>query len=295
MINNPIFLVGCMRSGTTLLADLLGSHPNIIHCPFELKHVWSRAGKVPMASPKTLDRICPQLNESDVKPGQKQKLVRAFHREMIKNKGKKHIPNSVFLNKNPHLCNKLPFVQTLFPNARFIWIYRDLPSVTASLKKLLKHHNLVHYWPYKSNEETIRCFNLFHRTLPKNIDRARCFPGGDAKYLAEYWYENNKAVSDFSKTVPPGQIFIIKEEELIHNPEKVLTECLDFLKLPGIIPYHIITNIQPGRNNLWHTRLSKRELESIMNFVKENEEKLNNLFPGQEISLHYKEQISSFL
>ena len=137
-----------MRSGTTLLADLLGIHPNIIHCPFELRMVWSRVGNVPMASPKTRDRTCPCLKETDVRPGQRERLSRAFLQEMIKNKGTKSLNNALFLNKNPHLGNKLPFVNSLFPNARFIWIYRDMPSVAASLKKILNRKE-IHYWPEK--------------------------------------------------------------------------------------------------------------------------------------------------
>lgn len=58
-LNKPTFIVGCTGRGTTILAELLGRHPYIIHCPFELRGVWSCEGKVPMASLKTLDGKCP--------------------------------------------------------------------------------------------------------------------------------------------------------------------------------------------------------------------------------------------
>lgn len=292
-INKPIFIIGCMRSGTTLLADLLGKHPNIIHCPFELKYVWSKIGKVPMASPRTLDRVCPQLKETNVRPGQRLQLARGFYREMLKNRAGKNINNAFFLNKNPHLCNKLPFVRALFPDARFIWIYRDMPSVAASLKKLLRHEKLVHYWPYKSDESMVRCFQMFSGRMPNNIDRSRCFPGGDVKYLAEYWYENNKAISDFAKTIAPEQMFTIKEEELINNPNKIISDCLDYLQLPRYLPTELINSIQPGRNHLWSKRLTNNDLQSLMNFVVETGDKLDGLFPEQNIFTAYKDQISS--
>lgn len=63
-MNSPVFLVGCMRSGTTMSANFPGTHP--IHCPFELRTIWSEIGNVPMASPKTRDRIYPCLKETDV-------------------------------------------------------------------------------------------------------------------------------------------------------------------------------------------------------------------------------------
>jgi hypothetical protein len=293
-IEKPIFLVGCMRSGTTMLAELLGRHPNIIHCPFELRGLWSNEGKVPMASPKTLDQKCPHLTEEDVKPGQAKRLERAFLAEMKKNKGNKNIKDAVFLNKNPHLGNKLPFVNALFPDARFIWIYRDMPSVTASLKKIL-NKNVFHYWPKQKDQESVRCWECLFNGIPESVNSRRCFPGGDVKFLAEYWYETNRAISEFSKKIPAERIFLIKEEELIKNPEKVLTECQSFLGLPINLPKKLIAKIDRNRNELWSKRLSKCELNSLLKFVQDCGETLDSIFPEQDLFIKYKEQIASEL
>jgi hypothetical protein len=39
-LKNPFFFVGCGRSGTTLLADLLASHPDIAVYPYEANEMW---------------------------------------------------------------------------------------------------------------------------------------------------------------------------------------------------------------------------------------------------------------
>lgn len=293
-IKTPVFLVGCMRSGTTMFAELLGAHPNIIHCPFELRRVWSREAGVPMASPKTFDQKCPHLTEKDVKTGQREMLSKAFKEEMRKNKGNKKMKNSLFLNKNPHLGNKLPFVNELFPDAKFIWIYRDMPSVTASLKKIL-NRKVVHYWPEKTNPDTVRCWECIFNSIPANIDRQRCFPGGDVRYFAEYWYETNKAISNFANSISSDRIFIVKEEELVSQPEKVITKCLKFLGLPAILPISLLKNINPDRNELWSTRLNKNEINSLFNFVLENGENLNSIFPDDNLFYKYKQQLFSNL
>lgn len=290
-IKKPIFLIGCMRSGTTMLADLLGQHPNIIHCPFELRGVWSRAGNVPMASPKTQDRKCPCLKENDVRPGQVERLSRAFIVEMKKNKGSKNLNRASLLNKNPHLGNKLPFVNALFPDARFIWIYRDMPSVAASLKKIL-NRKVIHYWPEKETAETVRCWECFFNGIPHQVDSRRCFPGGDVKYLAEYWYETNKAISDFAKSISSDRIFIIKEEELIKQPEKVLTNCQTFLGVANNLPRNIIGKIDRNRNDLWNKRLSDTEMKSLLNFVNECGDDLNFIFPEDNLFDRYIKLIS---
>jgi hypothetical protein len=263
-IKKPIFLVGCMRSGTTMLADLLGQHPNIIHCPFELRGVWSRAGNVPMASPKTHDRKCPCLKETDVRPGQAERLSRAFIAEMKKNKGSRNINHATFLNKNPHLGNKLPFVNALFPDARFIWIYRDMPSVAASLKKIL-NRKVIHYWPEKEEPETVRCWECFFNGVPAQVNRERCFPGGDVKYLAEYWYE------------------------------KVLTDCQSFLGVPINLPRKIIGKIDRNRNELWNKRLNDKEIKSLLNFVIECGDDLNFIFPEDNLFDRYIKLVSTEL
>lgn len=293
-IEKPVFLVGCMRSGTTLLAELLGRHPNVIHCPFELRGVWSKKGKIPMASPKTLDRKCPHLTEADIKPGQLKRLTRAFLDEMKKNKGNKNIKDAIFLNKNPHLGNKLPFVNALFPDARFIWIYRDMPSVAASLKKIL-NKNVIHYWPKKKNPESVRCWECFINGIPADVNRNRCFPGGDVKFLAEYWYETNRAILEFAESISPDRFCFIKEEDLIKNPEKVLTECQTFLGLPINLPKALIAKIDRNRNELWSKRLSKSELKSLLNFVLDCGETLDSVLPQEELFLKYKQEISSEL
>lgn len=294
MLKKPIFLVGCMRSGTTILADLLGKHPNIIHCPFELRGVWSREGKVPMASPKTLDRKCPCLKEMDVKPGQRARLIRAFFAEMKKNKGNKNLNNAFFLNKNPHLGNKLPFVNALFPDARFIWIYRDMPSVAASLKKIL-NRNVIHYWPEKVDAEIVRCWECFFHRIPEKINRERCFPGGDIRFLAEYWYETNKAISEFAASISEDRIFLIKEEELIKHPEKVLADCQTFLGLPVNLPKNEIKKIDKNRNDLWNKSLGKTEINSLLRYVSDCGDALNSIFPEDSLFERYKMQITAEL
>lgn len=293
-LKNPVFLVGCVRSGTTMFAELLGAHPNIIHCPFELRRVWSRVAGVPMASPKTLDHKCPHLTEKDVKPGQSEMLSKAFKNEMKKNKGNKRMKNALFLNKNPHLGNKLPFVNELFPDAKFIWIYRDMPSVAASIKKIF-NRKVVHYWPEKTNPDIVRCWECFFNGIPGHIDKQRCFPGGDVRYFAEYWYETNKAISIFANSISPDRIFVIKEEELVTHPEKVLTNCLQFLGLPAILPIPLIKKINPDRNELWSSRLDSNEINRLLTFVMEKGENLNAIFPEGSLFEKYKKHLTSNL
>ncbi|WP_409305789.1 sulfotransferase family protein [Peribacillus sp. SCS-155] len=293
-LETPIFVVGCMRSGTTLISKLLGDHPDIIHCPFELKEIWSRAGNVPMSSPKTQDTACPSLTEKDIQPDQLEALTEAFNKKMQKVcKRKKKNPNGLFLNKNPHLCNKLPLVNALFPNSRFIWIYRDLPKVVASVKLLFNDNS--HYWPEKE-DHSARCWIFHHDKQPAEYMKgSRFFPGGDAKYLAEYWYENNKAVSQFLQLIDPDRFHIVKEEELTKNPAQVISSCFEFLNVKEYVPVKLIEKIDSNRNSLWSNRLNKEELQSLLNFIERKGDKIDEIFPDNDLYKKYKNEVTSAL
>ncbi len=282
-IRKPIFVAGTMRSGTTLLADLLGSADEIVNCPFELKDLWSKAG-VPNASPKTRENYCPELGSHDVREGQRKKLTDEFIKRMSA-AGCSNPEEAFFLNKNPHLCNKLPLVDALFPDARFIWIYRQMPSVVASLKCLFEDVNqrqqTWHYWPEPRPGTMNRCWSAFHFKLPEGIDMRRCFPGGDVRYLAEYWFESNRAVSAFFRDLPVERGFTLSEESLIENPGPEISRCLAFLGLrPSSFPGDNV-KMDPQRNGLWEKRLTVGELESLLDFVNDKALAIDEIF-GRE-------------
>ena len=291
-LSSPTFIVGCMRSGTTLLAQLLGTHADIVYCPFELKDIWSRVGGVPMASPKTGDKVCPQLGSADARPEVAAHLARAFANEYRRNFSNKN-NHAGFLSKNPHLCNKLPFVDAIFMNqARFIWIYRDLPRVVASLRRLFadvhQRHRLWHYWLPKVDAK-VRCWNCFGDTdLPQDIDLSRCFPGGDIRFLAEYWLETNRAVSAFFKIIAPARTLTVREEALIANPDKLLAECLAFLDVPldpTILERH---DIDRKRNESWVEHLSVQDRQALLEFVEQWGQDVQEVFPEGNLVQSYE-------
>ena len=267
-LKTPIFLVGSMRSGTTLLADLLGDSPDIAHCPFELKDIWSKFGNTKMASPKTGDTECPACFANHASPLIRANLIDAFLARISKlnNKNK----DAVFLNKNPHLCNKLEFVDTLFPDARYIWIQRDLYSVVASLKRLFSdvysRQKTWHWWPKPSGFTENRCWHAsFEINTLSAIEKNRIFPGGSLKYLAEYWLESNRAVANFFSDIPKWKGIKVSEEALVICPHEQMARLFGLLQLPlflGEVP-----PLDINRNTEWKDLLSPAEINELDNFV----------------------------
>jgi hypothetical protein len=269
--DSPAFVIGCIRSGTTLLAELLGQSPGIVHCPFELKHIWSSVGGVPMASPRTRDTICEASSATEVRPGQAEALSRAFVAEMRKHSAGKR-SDALFLNKNPHLSYKLPMVDALFPDARFIWISRPFPQVVASIKRLFEQSpersQTWHYWPTPNPQRNARCwYNIHQKEFPNERDLARVFPGGNISYFAEYWLETNRAVADYLGTLPDERGLMVLEEDLIRDPDAEIARCLAFLGQPAHRSFDLNRTVDPTRNEGWEAVLSEQEHMSLQECV----------------------------
>jgi hypothetical protein len=282
-IHRPIFLVGTMRCGTTMVAEMLGQSRYIAHCPFELKDVWSQVAGIPMASPKTRDSTCPECTADDIRTGQREALTETFRRRMASCSGKAE--GAAFLNKNPHLCNKLPLVKALFPDARFIWIKRGLPQVVASVERLFadvcRRQQTWHWWPFPSETTRSRCWNAFFSsdTRPA-VSPERIFPGGNIRFIAEYWLESNRAVFDFFNRLPPESHIEVAEEAVLADPVKELAVVAAKLEIPIIEREQMGNGFDLSRNDQWHGLLDKPQLEVLGDFVSDHAAVIDGIFSG---------------
>ncbi len=271
-LHKPVFVVGSARSGTTFLGNQLGRLPDILHCPFELKDIWSREGKVPMASPKTGDRINPCLTGADTWPGQAAALSKAFQKRMQQvDPLKAARPACRLLNKNPHLANKIGLVHELFPDADFIWIHRPLPDVVASLKAVFAdvHHRqkAYHVWPEPSISGSPRGLHLWAPGDPPIHESSRIFPGGAVSHLAEYWLETNTAIKEAFKTVPNHQKIGVDHAALLKDPEAQFRRLCRFFGQPESYAATLSEAVS-NTNGRWRTQLTDSESEELLTFMK---------------------------
>jgi adenosyl cobinamide kinase/adenosyl cobinamide phosphate guanylyltransferase len=110
------FVVGCARSGTSVVGELLASHPDVSYA-WESHRVWNyvvRPGKhdrltAEAASPRAARRVRRGLQE---RAGQERPLL---------------------VEKNPRNTLRIPFVKALFPDARIVHVVRDGRDVACSL------------------------------------------------------------------------------------------------------------------------------------------------------------------
>jgi Flp pilus assembly protein TadD len=121
-VGGHVFLLGFPRSGTTLLEQVLASHPDVE--ALEERETLADALRAFLATPEDLDRLA-QANEADLD------ALRAAYWARVRAEGAR-IDGKVFVDKHPLNTLKLPLIAKLFPDAKILFARRDPRDVVLS-------------------------------------------------------------------------------------------------------------------------------------------------------------------
>ncbi len=114
-----VFLVGSPRSGTTLLGEILNEHPQIGSW-YEPSFVLDRFFRDAPHDRRTAQEATPPVA---------QHLQGEFQRF------KKAMECTLVLDKSPHNSLKIPFLNAIFPDSKFIHILRDGRDAVLSIRR----------------------------------------------------------------------------------------------------------------------------------------------------------------
>jgi hypothetical protein len=117
-----VFLVGFPRSGTTLLEQVLASHPDVV--ALEEQDTLAEATKAYLAHPSDVERL-PQASPDELAH------LRADYWERVRRFGAQP-QERVFVDKLPLNTLKLPVIARLFPRAKILFAWRDPRDVVLS-------------------------------------------------------------------------------------------------------------------------------------------------------------------
>ena len=210
---NIVFLIGCGRSGTTLLSTLIGSCSST-HILNERRDLWHR--------------VYPELNiwdninsvlefkNSEYNTRKNEKIRSVFFKEAKRNK-----KNNI-LEKLPINCFRLDFINKVFPEAKFIVIKRNPLEVAASIEEKIGKGN----W-YGFNNNKLRLLIKYAKS--NNVETKDFLKTGFNKGLLE-WRLSNIAISKFFND-SKKDFFSINYSNLTLNPKEILTEAFNFLEI----------------------------------------------------------------
>lgn len=196
-----VFLVGCYNSGTTIVRDIIRSHPEI--------------GGMPREGVRFTDAFADMQYGGWIRMAyhNRQLPPSFFDTEKCRRKlgrdwgfwAKKQ--ETCFLDKSITHSFRLPFLQDLFPSAKFVAITRD---------------------GYCSSEGVLR------RAKPEGD--AKALLGSDAypvSLCAKQWSFINRKIDEFSKGNPDCYHF--RFEDFVENPESTIRSIFEHIGVDGSI------------------------------------------------------------
>ncbi len=201
---NLIFLISQPRAGSTLLNLLLSSHKDIasasegwisLHPIFAMKNYGNDSVFNSFLAKQALDEFFASNNIThEFHQEQIGIFLNSFYEKAIENQQKKF-----FLDKTPRYFYIIDELIDIFPNAKFIFLYRNPAAVLNSI---------INTW-IKDDESLILNF----------MDDLLLAPSNMVKSWAKY----------------PKKIFTLKYENLVCNPKDTLIPLYNFLNLKGDI------------------------------------------------------------
>ncbi|NJN54894.1 MAG: sulfotransferase [Anaerolineae bacterium] len=132
-LHNPVFFVGCGRSGTTILSQTLARHPDLAVYPGEANELWH-----PHLYPWTQATLesppiwADPIQFTQVSVSQPKRANYDAHLQAVFGAYQFLHGGRVFLNKSVMVTFMMPHLLTLFPEAKFIHLVRDGRAVALS-------------------------------------------------------------------------------------------------------------------------------------------------------------------
>jgi hypothetical protein len=185
-------VIGCARSGTSILGELVGAHPDVTYI-FETHGLWESAG----LGVNDSHRLVASHATAQVRDH-----VRGWIREQQRD-------GTLIVEKTPRNVLRVPFLRALLPEARLIHIVRDGRDVACSLMPGIGGAEWRHLKPPS-----------WRRLLSTEAGVVRC---------ALAWKEVLEIALEDLDGVPHLEV---RYEDLVARPEEQVSRVLRYLELP---------------------------------------------------------------
>lgn len=247
-IKEPCFLIGCPRSGTSLIEKLLGTHPSVFAYPSEALDLWH-----PQAFPwrkAAREADFPPLWADPVKftaysrshRGQRYgQIIRSSFGACVVLAGGRRL-----VHKTTMIGLMLPDVLELFPDASFVHIVRDGRAVALS-------------WAKRQREEIDRSPEIFRlRNRADDLHSLLCQCGGAWSTIVD------RIDQDLMAMAPdPNRWMELRYEQFCAAPADTLAELSEFLHLPaGRFDGSLVDSVQ-SQNDKFVEELSDRDSREL--------------------------------
>jgi len=285
-IVKPVIILGNIRSGTTILYNIMSVHPQLcwfsnysnrfpgmpqaalLHRLLDLPVLGTRF-KIGISRNQPPALPCPWPSEGDNIyhnycgfGKQKDGIERVLTEQMssrLRGQVRMHLKytgKSRFVTKQTANNRRIEIIDEVFPDALYIHIIRDGRAVANSTLK-------VPWW------DSTNIWWLGY-TPAEWKSRGR----EPAELAALYWRRNVEEIRRQGDLLG-GRYLEIRYEDLVKDVRSVIENLLDFCELDKPPEYmELIPQSLPDRNRKWRSRLSREQVEAVQHSVGEFLEEL---------------------
>ncbi|MFP5351512.1 MAG: sulfotransferase family protein [Actinomycetota bacterium] len=266
-LEKPVFIIGAPRSGTSMLFAILRESSGLAHWPGEAHEVWEADHH-----PALRGWDSNALGTSDADPETTGRIRRSF---FLVTGAKKRL-----IDKTPRNALRIPFIDRVFPDARYVYLLRDGRD---NVNSLINAWRTPRYRTYRLPEP-----HHIPGTDPQWW-KFTLYPGwredisGPLEVVcAKQWKLSNDFALSALSEVPQQRWERVRYEDLVADPEEEVGRLMGFLELPyesavrakaaaaRTKPVNVVTPPEQGK---WR-RENPTEIENVLPLIRPTMEAL---------------------
>lgn len=220
-IPDPVFVVGCSRSGTTITYETLAAAPQFLQFGWEIPQFWDT-----LYGPLTNGWHSESAGVEHARPEHRNAAFRYFYQRL----GPGWVLDKTCIN-----VMRIPYLYKLFPRAKFVFIQRDGRDNISSM---------MDGWRYGRTDGDFQ-LSQFFGPFPEQVAinggefTDWCFflaPGWQAynqasleEVCAFQWLSANRLALDAKRSIPPEQWIQLRYEDIFERPVEMFRETFERL------------------------------------------------------------------
>lgn len=268
VFDRPVFVVSAPRSGSSLLFETLALSPSVCTVGGE-SHGIIEGERASGLGPAARGYVSNCLGADDATPEIIAFIRERFRNQALDRQGQKHHGRIRLLEKTPKNALRIPFFAKVFPDALFVYLYRDPREVLASMMEVWESDHFCTY-PQLPGWTGLPWSLVLVPGWRELIGKPL------AEIVAAQWETTTRIMLDDLEALPPRQWCATRYDFLLEDPAaeiERLCECVDIEwdhSLRTALPHsrHTISAPQQGK---WRARAP--EVEQALSLIRETAER----------------------
>lgn len=221
---DPVFVIGCSRSGTTVTFETLAASGRFLHFDYELPQFWNS-----LHGPQTNGWDSEAAAPEDAKPEHRSRALAYYYARL----GAGPVLDKTCIN-----TLRVGYLHRLFPQAKFVFIQRDGRDNVSSMMDGWRlgrsdgGFGLEKFLGPSPEPVAINGgeFREWHFFLPPGW---RAYNQASLEEVCAFqWVSANRLALEASRQIPPQQWIRLRYEDLFSRPVEMFREAFERLDLP---------------------------------------------------------------